>query len=325
MTNWNREILTGLVFAYTLTIMFGMGSSIDIDIFEEVRRAPKATLSGVASQYLFMPAITFGLCIAFDLGNTEALALQLCGMCPGGVTSTFFTYVCRANVSLSLILTTCSNFLAIGMMPFLVWVYVRPPLVSRNEDTKVNYLSIVLTLVVATLPAIAGWRLRRTRPDAGKRAETWATRVGVVLLLGALGLSLYDAISDSNTPTGKAYAVMALMCPLGFLLGFGFAKAMGLDPVAARTVSLETGIQQVGIAGAIILETLKGDELDRGIAVVVIFGLFTVFFGALWSGLLRVLSAAEYPRPCFDASADYPRRVRGVAATTSDFHGIVNK
>lgn len=121
----------------------GMGSSIDIDIFEEVRRAPKATLSGVASQYLFMPAITFGLCIAFDLGNTEALALQLCGMCPGGVTSTFFTYVCRANVSLSLILTTCSNFLAIGMMPFLVWVYVRPPLVSRNEDTKVNYLSIV--------------------------------------------------------------------------------------------------------------------------------------------------------------------------------------
>ena len=102
---------------------------------------------------------------------------MLCGMSPGGVTSTFFTYVSRANVTLSLLMTTCSTFLALGMMPLLIFVYVRPPLVDDNAP-KMNYLAIVVTLIVATTPAVLGWRLRRTREGAGKATETWATRIG---------------------------------------------------------------------------------------------------------------------------------------------------
>merc|ERR1712091_178229 len=87
-------------------------------------------------------------------------------MSPGGVTSTFFTYVSRANVTLSLLMTTCSTF-----------VYVRPPLVD-DDAPKMNYLAIVVTLLVATTPALIGWRLRRSREGAGKATETWATRIG---------------------------------------------------------------------------------------------------------------------------------------------------
>ena len=86
---------------------------------------------------------------------------------------------------------------------------------------------------------------------------------------------------------------MALMCPVGFLLGYGFAKVViGADARTARTVSMETGIQQVGIAGAIAIQTFKGQALDKAIATIAVFGIFTVAFGLLWSGILRFACAA---------------------------------
>ena len=86
---------------------------------------------------------------------------------------------------------------------------------------------------------------------------------------------------------------MALMCPVGFLLGYGFAKVViGADARTARTVSMETGIQQVGIAGAIAIQTFKGQALDKAIATIAVFGIFTVAFCLLWSGILRFACAA---------------------------------
>ena len=296
-----KAILTALVYGYTIIIMLGMGASIDIDVPAEIHKSPKAILCGVASQYLFMPLVTWGLICAFDLGDTEALSLMLCGMSPGGVTSTFFTYMSRANVTLSLLMTTCSTFLAVGLMPLLIFIYVRPPLVDGNAP-KMNYLAIVVTLLVATTPALVGWRLRQTREGTGKAVETWATRIGAVLLVAACVVALLG-VPSAITPS--ALAVMALMCPVGFGLGYGFAKVViGADARTARTVSMETGIQQVGIAGAIAINTFKGQALDKAIATIAVFGIFTVVFGLLWSGVLWYACAApeEVPpmKPGFD-------------------------
>ena len=296
-----KDILAALVYGYTIIIMLGMGASIDIDVPAEIRKSPKAILCGVASQYLFMPLVTWGLICAFDLGDTEALSLMLCGMSPGGVTSTFFTYTSRANVTLSLLMTTCSTFLAVGLMPLLIFVYVRPPLVDGNAP-KMNYLAIVVTLLVATTPALISWRLRQTREGAGKAVETWATRIGAVLLVAACVVALLG-VPSAITPS--ALAVVALMCPVGFGLGYGFAKVViDADARTARTVSMETGIQQVGIAGAIAINTFKGQALDKAIATIAVFGIFTVVFGLLWSGVLRYACAApeEVPpmKPGFD-------------------------
>ena len=272
-----KAILTALVYGYTIIIMLGMGASIDIDVPAEIHKSPKAILCGVASQYLFMPLVTWGLICAFDLGDTEALSLMLCGMSPG------------------------STFLAVGLMPLLIFIYVRPPLVDGNAP-KMNYLAIVVTLLVATTPALVGWRLRQTREGTGKAVETWATRIGAVLLVAACVVALLG-VPSAITPS--ALAVMALMCPVGFGLGYGFAKVViGADARTARTVSMETGIQQVGIAGAIAINTFKGQALDKAIATIAVFGIFTVVFGLLWSGVLRYACAApeEVPpmKPGFD-------------------------
>ena len=85
---------------------------------------------------------------------------------------------------------------------------------------------------------------------------------------------------------------MALMCPVGFLLGYGFAKVViGADAKTARTVSMETGIQQVGIAGAIAIQTFKGQALDKAIATIAVFGIFTV---VCFSVSMRAVAAMAF-------------------------------
>eukprot|EP00629_Pelagomonadales_sp_RCC1024_P000695 CAMPEP_0119275910 /NCGR_PEP_ID=MMETSP1329-20130426/14599_1 /TAXON_ID=114041 /ORGANISM="Genus nov. species nov., Strain RCC1024" /LENGTH=307 /DNA_ID=CAMNT_0007276331 /DNA_START=181 /DNA_END=1101 /DNA_ORIENTATION=+ len=268
--------------------MLGMGASINVNLFDEIRKAPIPILCGISSQYLFMPFVAWALANLFHLGDAESMALILLGMSPGGVTSTLFTYIAEANVTLSLVMTTCSTGLALVVMPFLLYVYVRPPLVSKgNDDAKVSFTTIIITLIAATLPALIGWRLRRAKPRAGEFVETWCTRFGALLLLATLGVTLGWPTKGGYGMTPSVLVCMVLMCPLGFLFGYGFAKLLGLDQVTARTVSLETGIQQVGIAASIAVQSFDGAVFVRTTSIMALFGAITVVFGALWSVLLR--------------------------------------
>lgn len=289
-----QTVLSVLVFGYTVCVMLGLGSSIDIDVWAELRKAPKAVACGFASQFGFMPLLAFCLCLALGLGDTEAIALLLLGMCPGGVTSTLFVYGCGANVTVSVVMTTVSTLAALFMMPFLIFVYMRPPLVSSN-DSRVDYTSIVATLFIATLPALIGWRVRRARPKLGKVLEVAATRIGFVLVLVAvIAVAAWPSSDGHGSITFKAIVVMILMCPCGFLLGYAAATLVGLDQTLARTVSIETGIQQVGIAGAIAINSFNGQQLDKMVTLMVIFGAITFFAGCVWSFVLARLDR-RYP------------------------------
>ena len=289
MANAARSALQmALVYGYTIFVMLGMGASIDVDFVAEVKKAPKAVLCGVASQFGFMPFIAWALCVALDLGNTESMAIILIGMCPGGVTSTLFTYLSHANVTLSLVMTTCSTFVALLMIPLLLFIYVRPPLISKGEDgADVSFAAVVVTLLVAPVPAIVGWRLRRSNPELGEKVEKFATKLGSLLIFGVLVFAFAWPGPGGYGMTAKCFAVMVLMCPCGFLLGYGFGLACGMDQITCRTISMETGIQQVGIAAAIAINSFEDDQLDRTITVMVIFGCVTVVFGAVWALILR--------------------------------------
>ena len=268
--------------------MFGMGSSIDVDLCAEIRKAPKAVLCGISSQYIFMPFFAWALAMALGLSDTESMALLLVGMCPGGVTSTLFTYISKANVTMSLVMTTCSTFVALFMIPLLIFVYVRPPLISSdNENTKISYVAIIFTLLIATIPAVIGWYLRRKAPALGAQAEKWATAFGSACILILVILTFAWPAPGSWGTTWKCIACIVLMCPCGFVFGYGFTTLLGMDVVTARTVSMETGIQQVGIALAIMLNSFKDEQLERSISVIIVMGVATVLFGAVWASVLR--------------------------------------
>jgi Na+/citrate or Na+/malate symporter len=87
------------------------------------------------------------------------------------------------------------------------------------------------------------------------------------------------------------------MMPCGFLFGYGFARLSGLDETTSRTVSMETGIQQGGIAAAIILNTYDEDDIGRAMSVLVSFAMASLGYGALFAGLFRYVPVTDGSKP----------------------------
>ena len=63
---------------------------------------------------------------------------------------------------------------------------------------------------------------------------------------------------------------------------------------------METGIQQVGIAGAVAFMSFEDEALKRSIMCIVIFGSFNTFWGAVWSVILRYACAPPLARADVD-------------------------
>ena len=106
-----------------ITLMMGMGTTLDRSSVRSIAKSPKGIVIGVASQFGWMPLVAFGLAKALSLPNELALGLVLIGCTPGGTTSNLFAYFSKANVALSIGMTAVSTAVAVVAMPAVLWLY----------------------------------------------------------------------------------------------------------------------------------------------------------------------------------------------------------
>ena len=86
-------------------IMFGMGITLSFDDFRAVLKVPRAVIAGVGAQFTVMPLLGFFLAQMFALETGLAVGLILVSCCPGGTASNVVTYLARANLPLSVLMT----------------------------------------------------------------------------------------------------------------------------------------------------------------------------------------------------------------------------
>src|ERR1043165_3039287 len=110
----NKWITWGLA-----VIMLGMGITLSLDDFKGVMKMPRAVAVGYLAQYLIMPFLGWAVARGLKLPTAYAVGVILVGCCPGGTASNVVTYLARANVALSVLMTMCSTFGAILMTPLL--------------------------------------------------------------------------------------------------------------------------------------------------------------------------------------------------------------
>ena len=102
--------------------MLGMGMTLTLDDFKRVIRMPRAAAIGVICQFTIMPCLGFGVARLLGLEKIDpylAVGLILVSCCPGGTASNVISYLARANVALSVLMTVVSTFAAILLTPLL--------------------------------------------------------------------------------------------------------------------------------------------------------------------------------------------------------------
>ena len=228
------KILLG---SLTLFFSVGLGTTISLGDLQRIAKKPWGLVVGLMSQFLWMPLLASLAISYFELELLPATGLMLMACAPGGGASNMFAYFTRADLALSVAMTTVSTLTAVFATPLLLTLY------SAHHEIAMPIPAVAGTIAVMLLPLTIGMWIQHKRPDVGKRVERIGSIAGVLLIIVLI-------LQPGNSPIALVErtpfsVVAACICVsfLGMLLGFA-AAAIGRRPAAERrAIAFEKGIQ----------------------------------------------------------------------------------
>ncbi|MGE4441407.1 MAG: bile acid:sodium symporter family protein [Desulfomicrobium sp.] len=226
-------------------IMFGMGLTLDFGDFARVGREWRTAGLGVGLQYLIMPLIAWILCLALRLPPEAAVGVILVGCCPSGTASNVIAYFARADVPLSVVMTLLSTLIAPLATPALVELLA-------GERVAVDFWAMVRSVFwIVVFPLLDGLILRHLLRERLKPLIRIFPSISVVTISAVIACVV--ALNQKTILEFPALIMLAVMLhnAMGYMCGFWGARILGGGTVTARTISIEVGMQNSGLAVAL--------------------------------------------------------------------------
>ncbi|MGP5596285.1 bile acid:sodium symporter family protein [Brachybacterium alimentarium] len=230
---------------YLGVIMFAMGLTLTLPDFGLVARRPLPVLIGVVAQYVIMPLVGLGVSLLLQLPPELAVGVILVGCAPGGTSSNVITYLAKADTALSVTMTSISTLLAPLLTPLLtLWL--------AGSYLPVDAGSMAMSIVkMVLIPVIGGLVVRLV---LGKLVDTVLPALPWVSVAG-ISLVVIAVVSGSTEAIVSAGAIVLLAVVLhnglGYLIGYWAARLLRQGERAARTTSIEVGMQNSGLAATL--------------------------------------------------------------------------
>ena len=266
--SWGEFRLSTLIEPLLQIIMFGMGTAISAKDFVGVVRNPRAVGVGLACQYTIMPFVGAGLALTFDLEPEIAAGIVLIGAAPSGLASNVMAYIAKANLALSVTLTTLATLLAPLLTPFYMqWL--------AGQLVPIDALDMMWDITrITILPIVAGLVFNHFLH--GRTA--WLDRLMPQLSMGGIVLILMIMTAggrDNLLEIGMLLIMISLLHNIsGYVLGYWTCRLLRFDERTCRTISFEVGLQNAGLATG--LATAMGKAATLGLAPTVFGSLMNI-------------------------------------------------
>lgn len=273
--------LSTLITPLIQIIMFGMGTRMSVDDFVGVIKMPKGVLVGVAAQFSIMPLIGFGLASISNFTPEIAAGMILIGCSPSGLASNVMSYLAKANLALSITLTTICTLLAPFLTPvlmkFLGGTYIEIDIMKMMWD--------IFKMIV--IPIGAGLLFNKLLHGKSKWLDLAMPLISMIGI-GIIITIITAAGRDSLLEIGIMLTALVIVHNLaGYFVGYWFSRLLKLSERDSRTVALEVGMQNAGLAAGL------AKEMGR-IATV---GLAPAVFGPLMNITGSLLASYWHRRP----------------------------
>lgn len=226
-------------------VMLGMGLTLRPTDLVALKSAGRPVLLGVALQFLVMPLSAFLLADLAGLPRELAVGMILVGAAPGGTASNVVAWLARGDVPLSVAMTTTSTLLAPLLTPLWIWLLASAWLPVDPIPLLLSVLKIVLLPVLLGIAIRAVWTpgrlvLQGILPLLSMWVIAWI--VGVITALN----------HDQLTGVGAGVLLcVVLLNALGLALGYLGARLGHQSIRRRRTVAIEVGMQNSGLAVAL--------------------------------------------------------------------------
>ena len=225
-------------------IMLGMGLTLTGEDLNNLRSAGKPLIIGVVLQYLVMPIGGWLLALALGLPKLLALGVILVGACPGGTASNVVVFLARGDVALSVAMTTASTLLSPVMTPLWVWLL-------GSAWVSIHPVPLFWTVIqIVLIPVILGTVIRRFWTPGRWILEGVLPIFSIAVIAWIVGV----IVALEHTRIGSAGVVLIAVIAhnaVGLILGYLSGRQANLSVSQRRTVSIEVGMQNSGLAVAL--------------------------------------------------------------------------
>lgn len=265
-TNW----LLGL-------IMFGMGLTLKPGDFVLVVKRPLPVVVGVVAQFVIMPLAALLVVWVLGLPSAIAAGVVLVGCAPGGTASNVVSYLARGDLALSVAMTSVSTLLAPLLTPLLtLWL--------AGQYMPLDAGSMAVSIVqVVLVPVIAGLLFRFLLPRLIEKilpALPWISVVAIAAVVAIVVSGNRDNLLEAGL---LVLVAVVLHNTLGLALGYGAGKVTGRPVPVRRTMAIEVGMQNSGLAAGLAAQHMEPMSALPG----AIFSVWHNLSGAVFAALCR--------------------------------------
>ena len=240
--NW---IQTSWINYLLMIVMFGMGLTIKPNDFAIVFKRPKEVIIGSIAQFTIMPSLAFILGKGFGLEDALLVGVVLVGTCPGGTSSNVMSYLAKADVALSVGLTTVSTLVAPILTPAITYLLLKT---TVEIDAFAMFLSIIKVVII---PIGLGLIINKLFSELTEKISKILPLVSVIAIVMIVA-SVVSANSQKILTTGAIVFIVVILHNCGgYALGYLIAKVLKLPIIKRKTIAIEVGMQNSGLASGL--------------------------------------------------------------------------
>lgn len=275
-------------------IMFGVALELKWDRFKHVIMFPKSAVLGVSAQFLVMPFLTFLLVLLLNPTPGVALGMILVAACPGGNLSNFMTNHARGNTELSVSLTAIADVSAVIMTPFnfAFWGGMYAKFYANASEmvipVEIDFLEMIKTMVILLgIPLTVGMSFSRYFPLITKKILKPIKLISLIIFGSYVVIALAKNFDYFLDYVHLIFAIVLIHNALAFTTGYSIARFFKLKNRDVRTITIETGIQNSGLALVLIFNPNLFDGIGGMAFIAALWGIWHIVSGltvsSIWS------------------------------------------
>lgn len=263
-------------------IMFSMGLTLTKKDFHILAQRPFDICIGAIAQYLIMPFLAFSISRLLNLPDAIALGLILVGCCPGGVSSNIMSYLCGGDVAFSVGMTTVSTLLSPVATPLLVSFLASGTQITIKGIPM--FISIIETVI---LPVALGFILNYFlgKNKGFQEFQKIMPGIAVIGLSCVVGGVISSQGANFFQSGAVIFAAVLLHNGLGYLLGYFAGALTGMNYSKRKTISIEVGMQNAGLATNLATTTAQFASAPQAAVICAVSCVWHSISGTLLAGL----------------------------------------
>ncbi len=269
-------------------IMFGVALEINVSNFKHIAKKPKSAILGFLSQFLLLPALTFFLIIIIDPTPSVALGMLLVSVCPGGNISNFVSHLAKGNTALSVTLTALATVASLFLTPlnFAFWGNLYEKTSQIIMPIEINTWHMLRTVfILLGIPLIAGVTFARKFPDLTQKITRPIKMLSILIFAGFVVVAFANNFNYFLKYIHLIILIVLVHNALALLTGFTVGTVFKIPRIDRRSITIETGIQNSGLALVLIFNPNLFNGLGGMAFIAAWWGIWHLIAGVGIAGL----------------------------------------